>query len=153
VVQRWTAGWMIGGSIPGRGWEFFSSPRSNLLWDPPSLQSNGTRNCFLGVKRPGREADHSPPSSAEVMNSWSYPFPPYAFIPFTVVSRHLPGMKHKSRSLSRGSNHVHFDEGTGALSICDLSVLTIYMVPPNDDTFGLHAMHICFMVSVMLCAS
>jgi hypothetical protein len=26
----------------------------------------------LGVKQPGREADHSPPSSAEVMNAWSY---------------------------------------------------------------------------------
>jgi hypothetical protein len=26
----------------------------------------------LGVKRPGREADHSPPSSAEVKNAWSY---------------------------------------------------------------------------------
>jgi hypothetical protein len=24
------------------------------------------------VKRPGREADHSPPSSAEVKNEWSY---------------------------------------------------------------------------------
>jgi len=26
----------------------------------------------LGVKRPGREADHSPPSSAEVKSVWSY---------------------------------------------------------------------------------
>jgi hypothetical protein len=26
----------------------------------------GTRGSFLGVKRPGREADHSPPSGAEV---------------------------------------------------------------------------------------
>jgi hypothetical protein len=26
----------------------------------------------LGLKRPGREADHSPPSSAEVKNAWSY---------------------------------------------------------------------------------
>jgi hypothetical protein len=26
----------------------------------------------LGVKRPGSEADHSPPSSAEVKNAWSY---------------------------------------------------------------------------------
>jgi hypothetical protein len=26
----------------------------------------------LAVKRPGREADHSPPSSAEVKNAWSY---------------------------------------------------------------------------------
>jgi hypothetical protein len=25
-----------------------------------------------GVKRPGREADHSPPSSTEVSNAWSY---------------------------------------------------------------------------------
>jgi hypothetical protein len=27
---------------------------------------------FLGVKRPGSEADHSPPSSAEVKNAWSF---------------------------------------------------------------------------------
>jgi len=27
---------------------------------------------FLGVKRPGREVDHSPPSSAEVKNAWNY---------------------------------------------------------------------------------
>jgi hypothetical protein len=26
----------------------------------------------LGVKRTGREADHSPPSSDEVKNAWSY---------------------------------------------------------------------------------
>jgi hypothetical protein len=26
----------------------------------------------LGVKRPGRETGHSPPSSAEVKNAWSY---------------------------------------------------------------------------------
>jgi hypothetical protein len=26
VVQRWATGWMSGGSRPGRGWEFFSSP-------------------------------------------------------------------------------------------------------------------------------
>jgi hypothetical protein len=26
----------------------------------------------LGVKRPGGEADHSPPSSVEVKNVWSY---------------------------------------------------------------------------------
>jgi hypothetical protein len=26
----------------------------------------------LGLKRPGREADHSPPSSAKVKNVWNY---------------------------------------------------------------------------------
>jgi hypothetical protein len=31
-----------------------------------------SRALSLGVKWPGREADHSPPSSAEVKNVWSY---------------------------------------------------------------------------------
>jgi hypothetical protein len=26
----------------------------------------------LGIKRPGREDDYSPPSSAEIKNAWSY---------------------------------------------------------------------------------
>jgi hypothetical protein len=58
-------------SIPGGGWEFFSSSRPALgpiqppvQWVPGALS--------LGVKRPGHEADHSPPSSAEVKNAWSY---------------------------------------------------------------------------------
>jgi hypothetical protein len=35
----------------------------------PASYSMGTRGSFLRVKRPGREADHSPPSSAEVKNA------------------------------------------------------------------------------------
>jgi hypothetical protein len=38
----------------------------------PSSYLIGTRGTFPGVKRPGREADHSPPSSVEVKNAWSY---------------------------------------------------------------------------------
>jgi hypothetical protein len=35
----------------------------------------------LGVKWPGRKADHSPPSSAEVNNAWSYTSTPqYIFM-------------------------------------------------------------------------
>jgi hypothetical protein len=33
---------------------------------PASYPMGGTRGSFPGVKRPGCEADHSPPSSAEV---------------------------------------------------------------------------------------
>jgi hypothetical protein len=56
------------GSIPGGGWEFFSStPCTDQLWCSPSLLSNGYPGALcLGLKRPGREADHSFPSSAEV---------------------------------------------------------------------------------------
>jgi len=35
-----------------------------IKWVPEALS--------LGVKWPGRESDHSPPSSAEVKNVWSY---------------------------------------------------------------------------------
>jgi hypothetical protein len=39
----------------------------------------------LGVKRPGREADLSPPSSAKV-NAWSYTStPPYVFMAWCLV--------------------------------------------------------------------
>jgi hypothetical protein len=50
--------------MPGGGWEFFSSPpplrptQPHIEWLPWAL--------FLGVKRPGSEADHSLPSSAEL---------------------------------------------------------------------------------------
>jgi hypothetical protein len=37
--------------------------------ETPSLLSNGYQGLFPGVKRPGREADHSPPSSVEVKNA------------------------------------------------------------------------------------
>jgi len=56
VVQRW----MIGGSRPGRSWEFFSSPPGpDRLWGPtqPPIQW-APEALSLGVKRQGREADH-----------------------------------------------------------------------------------------------
>jgi hypothetical protein len=71
-VWRWATGWTIGvlGFDSRRGLGIFSSPpRPGRPWDPPSLLSNGYLGgggLSLGVKRPGREADHSPPSSAQV---------------------------------------------------------------------------------------
>jgi len=60
---------MIGSSSPGKDWEFFSSPpHPDRFWGPPSLLSNGYQGLFPW----GREADHSPPSSAEVKNAWSH---------------------------------------------------------------------------------
>jgi hypothetical protein len=41
---------------------------------------------FLGVKRPGREADCSPLSSAEVKNVWSYTStPPYVLMAWRLI--------------------------------------------------------------------
>jgi hypothetical protein len=62
---------MIGGSSPGTGWEFFSSPPCpDWLLGPPNLCV--PRALSLGVKRAEREADHSPPYSAEVKNERIY---------------------------------------------------------------------------------
>jgi hypothetical protein len=38
----------------------------------PASYAMGSRGYFRGVKRPGREADHQPPSSTEVNKTWSY---------------------------------------------------------------------------------
>jgi hypothetical protein len=59
------------GSIAGRGKRFFSTPqRADRFWGPHSLLSNGYARGAPSpwVNRPGREANHSPPPSAEVKN-------------------------------------------------------------------------------------
>jgi hypothetical protein len=47
----------------------------------PTSYKIGTGGSYLGVKRQGREADHSPPTSAEVKKMWNYTSPPlYVFM-------------------------------------------------------------------------
>jgi hypothetical protein len=47
----------------------------------PAFYPMGTGALCQGVKRPGREADHSPPTSAEVKKMWIFTStPPYAFM-------------------------------------------------------------------------
>jgi len=55
------------GSIPGRGSEGII-----FFLRHPASYSVGSIDSFPGVKRPGREADHSHPSSTEVKNAWNY---------------------------------------------------------------------------------
>jgi hypothetical protein len=56
----------------GRGiFLFTTASRTDLRPTQPPIQwVSGVLS--LGVKRPGREAEHSLPSSAEVKNAWSY---------------------------------------------------------------------------------
>jgi hypothetical protein len=51
-----------------------------IQWVPGTLS--------LGVKRPGREADQSPPSSAEVKNAWSYISTPPIHLHGVVIVKH-----------------------------------------------------------------
>jgi hypothetical protein len=52
------------------GARFFAHVQTGPEAHPASC-TKGT-GSFSGVKRPGRGADHSPPSSAEVKKEWSY---------------------------------------------------------------------------------
>jgi len=71
-------GWTTGVSIPGRGsdgiFPFATAfrPALRLIQPPPIQWVLGALNP--GIKRPRREADHSPPSSAEVKNVFSYTY-------------------------------------------------------------------------------
>jgi hypothetical protein len=61
--------WMDGlVSIPDRSKSFFSSPQ------PTERSIEWVQGALVpGVKRPGRETDHSPPSTAEVKNDGAIP--------------------------------------------------------------------------------
>ena len=59
-------------SNPGRYKRFFSSPkRPRWLWGQPSYLFNGYTSYFPGVKRRGRDVDHSLPFSEKPKNEVS----------------------------------------------------------------------------------
>jgi hypothetical protein len=65
----------------GLGIFLFTTPSRTTLGStqPPIQRVIGALS--LAVKRPGREAEHPPLSSAEVKNAWSYTFTPqYVFM-------------------------------------------------------------------------
>jgi hypothetical protein len=47
----------------------------------------GTGEFSPGVKRPGREADRSPPFTSKVKNLWSYTSTPYIFMSWCLVKQ------------------------------------------------------------------
>jgi hypothetical protein len=84
-VYRLATGWTTKGvrvrAVVGAR-VFFSPRRPDRPWTSQSLLSNGYRGLFSrGIKRQRREADHSPPTSAEVRKTWVYTSSPlYAFM-------------------------------------------------------------------------
>jgi hypothetical protein len=73
VVWLWATSWMIEFRVTVRARNFFFTTASRLTLGPTQSPIQWVPGALsLGVKRPGREAGHSPPSSAEAMNVWSY---------------------------------------------------------------------------------
>jgi hypothetical protein len=82
----WTTGVLGFECRRGLGIFLFATASRTALGptQPPIQWIPGTLS--LGVKRQGREADHSLPSSAEVKNAWSYTFTPqYVFMAWCLV--------------------------------------------------------------------
>jgi hypothetical protein len=75
-------------SIPGGGWEFFFfTTASKTALGPTQIPIQWVAGALsLGVKRPGREADHLPPSSAEVKECIAST-PQYAFMVWCSVKK------------------------------------------------------------------
>jgi hypothetical protein len=63
-VWRQATGWTVRESNPGVGEIFLTCP--DRPWVPPSLLYDGHQVYPGSKKRPGRDADASPPSSAVV---------------------------------------------------------------------------------------
>jgi len=90
------------GHRPATGWtmQVFNPGMNNttFIFSKTSTPALGPTPKVLssGVKRPGRQADHSPPHSAKVTNVWSYTSSPYIHIHgvntdnlmFLMVQRH-----------------------------------------------------------------
>jgi hypothetical protein len=69
LATSWTIGVLGFDSRQGLGIFLFSRPALGPTQPPIQWVQ---RVLSLGVKRPGRETDHTPASSAEVRNTWNY---------------------------------------------------------------------------------
>jgi flagellar basal body-associated protein FliL len=65
-----------GFQIPGGAGTFSLHHRVQKGSEAHPAYSMGTGGSFPGARAAGRETDHSPPSSAEVKNAWSYTITP-----------------------------------------------------------------------------
>jgi hypothetical protein len=94
------------GSIPDNGSFVSSLQCADLFWGPPSLQSNGYLGLFPAwVKQKVREANHSPPISAEFKNGGAISplLHIYKFTPFTCAMNSWREWRNNSAILDLGT--------------------------------------------------
>jgi hypothetical protein len=91
-------------SIPGKSNRFFSPPDCpDLLWSSPRLLFNGYGGLYPpGVKRPGREADHSAPSNTEINNEWHCTSIPPSIVVMWCLIKHIDIFDRGNNILSNG---------------------------------------------------
>jgi hypothetical protein len=77
VVLVFESAGRTGFYIPVRVKDFYLLQKPELALGANILLFGGCRGSFLEVKRSEREVNHSPPTTAEVKNGWSYLYFPY----------------------------------------------------------------------------
>jgi hypothetical protein len=113
-VQRWATDWTIRvlRFDSRRGLEIFlftTASRTALGPTQPPIQwVPGALS--LGIKRPGSEAPHSPPSS-QTMNGATHPLPQYAFIAWCLVKAQGQLYLYHCLAMNNGvfSKHLYSD--------------------------------------------
>jgi hypothetical protein len=78
-------------STPSRSFLFSNISRNAIFGLGANIRAGASVQwvsvaLFLSVKRPGRGADHSPPSSAEVKTAWNYASTPSIRLHSVVLS-------------------------------------------------------------------
>jgi hypothetical protein len=84
----WTIAILGFDSRRGLGIFLFTAPSRTALGPTQAPIQRIPGALSLWVKRPGREADHSPPCSAELKNAWSYTStPPYVSTAWCLIKQ------------------------------------------------------------------
>jgi hypothetical protein len=104
----WTIGVLGFDSRRGLGTFLFTTASGTVLGTTQSPIQWVPGVLSLGVKRPGHEIDHSPPSSAEVKNARNYTSTPqYVFMAWCLV-KHRDNFTFFTKLISRGSQNIVF---------------------------------------------
>ena len=74
----------------GKHFYFLSPKHPEIFWGSLSLLQNGHHSLFPRLKRPGREAEHQIPISAEFKNECSFTFNPPIYTFMTNTGKVLP---------------------------------------------------------------
>jgi hypothetical protein len=125
AISDWTIGVLGFDSRRELGIFLFTTVSETALGPtkPPIQWVTGTFS--LGVNRPGREADHSPPSSAEVKDAWSYTSTPqYVFMAWCLVKHrnnftfYLYPRKRKQRLADLGRSNTAISGSNSRRVVC-----------------------------------
>jgi hypothetical protein len=92
IVSRLWAEWLGFNTCQRQGILLFATASRPVMvpTQPPVQWVLGALSWGGGVKKPVHEADHSPPSSVEVKNAWSYmSTAPYIFMAWCLVKHKI----------------------------------------------------------------